>query len=188
MKKLLLHSFLACVIVVCSATTASARTYIVEMITFTNEGVTPERWDHGSTLSTTRRNKVNSVFAKAENLNSGGNLAYLGSVHSALSSSNEHRILKVARWTQETANYARSPLVNISNADLSIKGGVRVYAPNLLFAELNLMYAPNGNSLAVTATSGREAYFIDERRRMKLKETHYFDHSKFGAVLIVVPL
>jgi hypothetical protein len=30
-------------------------------------------------------------------------------------------------------------------------------------------------------------YFLSERRRLKFKEVHYFDHPKFGAILGVWP-
>jgi hypothetical protein len=126
-----------------------ARTYIIEMIAFTNEGGSAERWNFESEQSVARRNKVNSIFTRAEGLNSGENLSYLDQVYSAIAGNAEHRILKTERWTQESATYDSSPLVKITSTDLCIKGGVGVYAPNLLFAELNLMFTPNADSLAL---------------------------------------
>ncbi|MFT5259816.1 MAG: hypothetical protein ACI9J2_001920 [Saprospiraceae bacterium] len=193
MKNLLNLSFIVAGLLAFSTSNVLARTYIVEMIVFTNEGTSAERWDFTSKQTVTRRNKISEIYARSKSLNSGEGLSYLAGVFSTLARSTEHRILKTGRWTQESANYQSSPLVKIEHADRSIEGAVRVYAPNLLFAEINLMYAPNGDSLSVTTTASgestyvEEVYFIDERRRMKLKETHYFDHSKFGVLLTVVP-
>ncbi len=182
--RLLFISFLFAVLL----PSANARTYLIEMITFTNTGASNERWDFNSDQANKRKTKVNTLFAQSRDKEASNNLSYLGGIYSGLVGSSGHRILNVNRWVQRSASYARSSLVRINNSDLSIKGAVRVYAPNLLFAELNLMYSPNGDSLAVTTEGAKEAYFIDERRRMKLKEVHYFDHSKFGVVLIVVPI
>lgn len=188
MKVNFLHTLFIGLLFTTLVNVASARTYLVEMITFTNSGASNERWNFNSALASQRRTKVNSFFAQSRDKDSSGNLSYLGGTYSTLAGSSEHRILKVNHWTQQSANYTRSPLVQVNNSDLSIKGAVRVYAPNLLFVELNLMYSPNRDSLAVNAEGAKEAYFIDERRRIKLKEVHYFDHPKFGVVLIVVPI
>ncbi len=48
-------------------------------------------------------------------------------------------------------------------------------------------FDPNGE-LYATPEPLEERYFIDEQRKLKLNEIHYFDHPRFGVILSVKPL
>lgn len=176
-----------------------ARSYIVEAIVFSNDGATggsAERWDPDTLSSLKSQNKIRAQHAKARKLNSPRSLNTLAGVHQRLASSPEHRILKTLSWTQSEAGYARSPLIQFSAANLI--GAIKVYAPNLLFSEVTLRFSPSGAaSLSDVNTAGNSgeiirssspSYFLDEKRRLKLKEIHYFDHPKFGVILSVRPI
>ncbi len=144
-----------------------------------------------------------------------------------LEESPDHDILQTLSWNQSEADYKTSPLINTLTSHM--KGVIRVYAPNLLFAEVNLTYVPdeilpesllenedenlNENEdkpedipapvFDTTYTSidyGSDYllepvlepvivhYFMDEQRKLKLNEIHYFDHSRFGVILSVKPI
>lgn len=144
-------------------------------------------------------------------------------IQNTLEQSPEHEILQTLSWNQSEANYISSPLINTLTPHMM--GVIRVYAPNLLFAELNLTYVPDEvleeslnaildesvytpekivlpdfDTRISSITYGGEyiappviepvfpRYFIDEQRKLKLNEIHYFDHPRFGVILSVKPI
>ena len=144
-------------------------------------------------------------------------------IQDSLEQSPEHEILQTLSWNQSEANYISSPLINILTPHMM--GVIRVYAPNLLFAELNLTYVPDevleeslnaildesvdtpeeivlpdfDNRISSIGYGGEyiappviepvfPRYFIDEQRKLKLNEIHYFDHPRFGVILSVKPI
>lgn len=151
-------------------------------------------------------------------------LAELQTIHDRLVQSPEHEILQVLSWQQSEAGYQASPMIPVTAPQL--KGVLRIYAPNLLYAEANLVYAPGGylpgettpdsetiqaptalptatripdprfasfsfdrdGSSPAVARPIQERYFLDEQRKLKLNEIHYFDHPRFGVILMVRPL
>lgn len=144
-------------------------------------------------------------------------------IQDSLEQSPEHEILQTLSWNQSEANYISSPLINTLTPHMM--GVIRVYAPNLLFAELNLTYVPDevleeslkaildesvdtpeeivipdfDTRISSIAYGGEyiappviepvfPRYFIDEQRKLKLNEIHYFDHPRFGVILSVKPI
>ena len=86
----------------------------------------------------------------------------------ALRESPEYQVIHYYSWGQEALPSSQAAVYNIVETDLS--GWVKVYAKNLLFANLDLDL--NG-------------YRMTENRRLKLDEENYFDHPKFGVLLRV---
>ncbi len=150
-------------------------------------------------------------------------LLELQAIADTLEESPDHDILQTLSWNQSEADYKTSPLINTLTPHM--KGVIRVYAPNLLFAEVNLTYVPdeilpesllknedeklNENEdepedipapvFDTPYTSNDYGsdnrlepvivhYFMDEQRKLKLNEIHYFDHSRFGVILSVKPI
>lgn len=74
-----------------------------------------------------------------------------------------------------------------ANADNPLAAGfVRVYRTALIYADLNLQLSP---PVAEESAPGWPPhYFIAEKRRLKFKQIHYFDHPLFGALLQVWPV
>ncbi|MDD9810263.1 MAG: CsiV family protein [Gammaproteobacteria bacterium] len=74
-------------------------------------------------------------------------------------------------------------------------GFVRVYRTSLIYADLNLQLSPplpaaddSQDAEARPAATWQPHYFIAEKRRLKFKQIHYFDHPLFGAILQVWPV
>jgi len=74
-------------------------------------------------------------------------------------------------------------------------GFVRVYRTSLIYADLNLQLSPplpaagdSQDAEALPAATWQPHYFIAEKRRLKFKQIHYFDHPLFGAILQVWPV
>lgn len=136
-------------------------------------------------------------------------------IQDTLIQSPHYEILQTLTWNQSEANYIDSPL--IPTVTPHMMGVIRIYAPNLLFAELNLTYVPDSileksleedspleESRVITEpspyTPGVEyatepltepafmRFFLQEQRKLKLNEVHYFDHPRFGVILSVKPL
>jgi len=144
-------------------------------------------------------------------------------IQDKLTQNPDHEILQTLSWEQSEADYKTSPLINTLTPHM--KGVIRVYAPNLLFAEVNLTYVPDevfeesleeepgdqtnepvaeitpGFDTAYTFIASGDGfmvqerpepviarYFMDEQRKLKLNEIHYFDHSRFGVILSVRPI
>lgn len=88
-----------------------------------------------------------------------------------------------------------------------VEGYLRFYSTRYLQLELDLSFRPRpafpafpppdgadpfaGEAAAVSgplAGNGVERFWLQERRRVKAKSLHYFDHPRFGAIVSVQPL
>ena len=94
--------------------------------------------------------------------------AYLNSYASKLRNSSAYQVLQHTAWGQKSAGYNRSAAKQLTGNGMN--GFVKIYATSLLFAQLDINF--NGHQ-------------IQERRRLKLNEVHYFDNAGFGVLLRV---
>lgn len=86
----------------------------------------------------------------------------------AIKNSADYHLIDHLSWGQESLPYSRSAAYHaIGN---KINGWFKIYATQLLFANIDLDF--NG-------------YRINEKRRLKLNEKHFFDHPKFGILIQV---
>lgn len=187
-----------------------AREYIIEAIVFTNESntqtVSSEGLENRSQNSfgepsgeyriatepriVRARARLNKSIADSSSIESpaeatpGLVLVELATAKQNLDANPKHRVLQALSWGQSEADFSNSPLINVGNGQ-TLSGTIRIYAPSLLFAELILRYAP-GDVLSVPDPSLPQ-YFIDEQRKLKLNEVHYFDQAHFGVILTVRP-
>lgn len=123
-----------------------------------------------------------------------------------------YHVLATASWQQPTIAYEDAPLVRLDNGSVNTRlvGFVRVYATSLIYADVDLQLLPPLPSSESDQQSSPDSsvpirdqvadadndeeeqlqprYFINERRRVKFKQTHYFDHPYFGAILSVWPV
>ncbi len=168
------------------ATQVFAREYIVEAIIFSyqqNAATSPGGWDPNSERIKTRQSRLLRSFSRARLPNNPQALSNLAKVRNTLARSAEYRVLKSLSWQQSENNFKRSPLIKIQATGLV--GAIKVYAPNLLFTEINLQYTP---LLAIDNPANHlPKYYLNEKRKLKLNEIHYFDHPKVGVVLRVSP-
>lgn len=185
-----------------------ARDYIVEAIIFTNESETQaipapdlnpgsglnadsdEYWAAAEPRILRARARLDKSIVSStsiEALNEAEpplELSELAGALQILEKNPRHRVLQALAWTQSEADFSNSPLINVGD-EQTLSGTIRIYAPSLLFAELILRYAP-GDVLSIPDPSLPQ-HFIDEQRKLKLNEIHYFDQARFGVVLTVRP-
>jgi Peptidoglycan-binding protein, CsiV len=77
---------------------------------------------------------------------------------------------------------------NAASPGPRLRGTVRIYENQLVFAEVDLQFASLPTTVRVpdgAVLSRPQVYRISEKRRIKLNEVHYFDHPYFGALIRV---
>lgn len=113
----------------------------------------------------------------------------LSAALTALEKSGRHRVLAHLRWQQSAEAKSVSKPVKISNVESGLDGSLRFYLSRFLVLDLNLALreTPSGGIFSGTPESDPTVYRLNEPRRIKVSETHYFDHPKFGALVRVAP-
>ncbi|OGT71761.1 MAG: hypothetical protein A2W76_09795 [Gammaproteobacteria bacterium RIFCSPLOWO2_12_47_11] len=130
----------------------------------------------------------------------------LGGVYSELRSSREYKPILHLAWQQPQLTQSRSKYVHIRKADgiaqqdesddalVKLDGVIRIRSSQFLHADVDLFYFINELSESfISANAGTldssqiQAEFVElnETRRMKLNELHYFDHPVFGMLVRV---
>jgi len=97
----------------------------------------------------------------------------------------QYRVLFHKHWiqTMDAKGDVKARRITSGQAgDTGLDGLVKVYLSRYLHADVNLVLrdAPAAGGLA-----GAAVYRIDEQRRVKSQDVHYFDHPRFGVLLTV---
>lgn len=147
------------VITLIAAAPASAKDYMVEALVFKN--LSPSQATESHNYKTPRvMPSKSSTWALEPSM--------LLDQSVALDKSGNYQLMHHFSWGQESLPYRTSATYNV--AERSVRGAIKVYADNLLFVNLDLDY---------------DGYRMNEKRRLKLNEKHFFDHPKFGILLQV---
>lgn len=193
--------------------TASAQegnVYDLELVVFLNEGsrtsevdqADPDRAARYNDILSERFQRTGSVVTEsAEN----GRLA---DVVNKLSGTGGYTVLQHVKWRQAVKVISEAPYVDVSalglGEDSGMRGLVRFYHSPLLYVDVLLRYRPFSDPLSsglpqpsASALSTEDnalpspqarTWFLDEKRRVKLKELHYLDHPHLGAIIGVWPV
>lgn len=160
-----------------------ARDYEIELLIF--ERVTPspdteEQWNSGSNQILAHQEELRDSSTSSVKLPLKQGVSRLNRVEKELLGSG-YRLLSSSHWRQPGEVFQNAPVVNVSRADNRMLGYLKIYKTSLIFADINLgLVDPLVDPL-------QPSYFISEKRRLKFKEIHYFDHPRFGAILGVWP-
>ncbi|MEO0369030.1 MAG: CsiV family protein, partial [Pseudomonadota bacterium] len=87
---------------------------------------------------------------------------------SKLSENENYEVMHYYSWGQESLPFSQS--ASMSFYEDSLKGWVKIYAKTLLYINLDL---------------DLDGFRMNEKRRVKLNEKHFFDHPKFGVLMQV---
>jgi hypothetical protein len=83
----------------------------------------------------------------------------------AIKGSKSYRLIKHYSWGQESLPFDEAAAVNLIEPNLA--GWAKIYARQLLYVNLDLEF---------------QGYRLQEKRRIKLDEKHFFDHPKYGVL------
>ncbi|MGB5706866.1 MAG: CsiV family protein [Arenicellales bacterium] len=181
MKKLAIFLFF---FVQIFALPALARDYQIELLVFEPKNPSSEseeQWNAGSNQILADQESMRGIAVAAVNLPLQKGVSRLKRIESELLSSG-YRLLVSTSWPQPAEVYQRAPIVNISRSDNKLIGFLKVYKTSLIFVDVNL------GLVDALIDPVLPTFFISEKRRVKFKEVHYFDHPKFGAILTVWPV
>ncbi len=170
-----------------------------------------EKWDFSDRKIADSLQRMTTLEARSDAFRTGTVLGQLEQTRHRLIQAG-HRILRTVRWVQPSAVYQHAPLISLGLAETSLAHGfIRVYKTSLIYADLDLQFSPESPAnpvlpglspdLSTPAATGTqtdslssalpdnlpEHYFLSEKRRLKFREVHYFDHPKFGALLSIWP-
>ena len=101
----------------------------------------------------------------------------MGGVYRTLRSSQGYRPILHLAWEQTGLPSSRARGVYIAADNGQVEGKIQLEQSRFLHVEMDLIY-PFGGERGQFAR-------LKERRRMKLKELHYFDNPVFGAIVQV---
>lgn len=139
--------------------TASARDYQVEVLVFKNlvEQPSYESFDYPE-----------MVAPESEAVTWAVKTSLLNDQATTIKRSHDYQLIKHYSWGQESLPVSEAAVFSIAESNL--KGWIKVYASQLLYIHLDIDY---------------DGYRMQEKRRLKLNERHFFDHPKFGLLVQV---
>ncbi len=161
---------------------ASARDYELELIVFERTNIsseTEEQWHLGSNQGLDHQEALRELASRSIEFPLESGVDRLREVETALLNSG-YSVLQSIKWTQPAEFFQQAPAIEVGTTD-RLEGFIKVYKTTLIFVDLNLALIDIDSEVEVPS------YFINEKRRMKFKEIHYFDHPKFGAIVTVWP-
>lgn len=118
----------------------------------------------------------------------------LAGIESGLQRSRAYEVLGHVGWIQAAVPRGSGLAVDVSQLGLegaSIKGTAAVERGKYLYLRLNLAYTPTDPSPSLVGTAaptGPVTFTLDQVRRVRSFERHYFDHPAFGVIAMVAPL
>lgn len=174
------------------AAVAGPPIYDVEIIIFRHNVMSDagERWTAPavSDLRPTR------VFSQDEFTELSRDLYQLDGIRGGLRNSSGYSVLFHRAWRQvgyDAAHAIAYPIHSLAeNGRDSIEGSVTLIRERYLHLDVDLLLMrANGAAPAQYSddADSRPAFRLQEKRRMRSRELHYFDHPRFGMIAMVTP-
>ncbi len=117
---------------------------------------------------------------------------HLQAEQSALKRSGNYRPLRYLAWRQTVVDRNKAKDIELPEAEgdnpVTVEGTVRVAVERYLHLYLDLKLVDT--TLAMNAEFSDydlPEFRLTQRRRMRSKELHYFDHPKFGVIALITP-
>jgi Peptidoglycan-binding protein, CsiV len=118
----------------------------------------------------------------------------LAGIESGLQRSRNYEVLGHVGWTQVAVPRGSGLTADLSQLGLgaaTLKGTAAVERGRYLYLRINLAYTPAdppASLVGTTASTGPVTFTLDQVRRVRGFERHYFDHPAFGVIAMVAPL
>ena len=136
-----------------------AKDYMVEVLVFKNNNSSPATESHKYSAPKKARSASETWVLEP---------SMLLDEAKRIDQSSDYTLLQHYSWGQKALPYQKS--ANFRVVEQDINGWVKIYAQQLLFANIDLDYL---------------GYRLNEKRRLKLNEKNFFDHPKFGLLVQV---
>ncbi len=171
-----------------------------------------EKWDFSDRKIVDSLQRMATLESRSDDFQTGTTLDQLGQARHQLIQAG-HRILRTASWVQPSAVYQYAPLISLGLVNTSlVHGFIRIYKTSLIYADIDLQFSPESpadttlpglsSSSSTPVVTGAQSdghssppsdnlpehYFLSEKRRLKFREVHYFDHPKVGVILGIWPV
>ena len=116
-----------------------------------------------------------------------GNSFLHPTISNLLEQDGHFRVLAHLRWFQTVdAKSIAKPMRIVSVNPAELEGTIRFFMSRHLHLDVNLLFRET------VAASGKEpdtaVYQMNEQRKVKTQETHYFDHPRLGMLVRVMPV
>ncbi len=179
-------------LVLTQAAVAAPPIYDVEIIIFRNniKSDAGEQWTTpaSSELQPTR------VFSQDEFTELARSLYQLDGVRGGLRNSSGYSVLFHRAWRQvgyDAAHAIAYPIHSFAeNGRDSIEGSVTLVRERYLHLDVDLLLMTASGAAPAQYSDGPSsapAFRLREKRRMRSREMHYFDHPRFGMIAMVTP-
>lgn len=104
-------------------------------------------------------------------------------ISNLLTQDGRYRVLAHQHWKQTIdAKSIAKPVIVAAINPAELEGTIRFFMSRHLHLNVDLLYRD------VTAEAGNVVYRLNEQRKLKTQETHYFDHPRIGVLVRVMPL
>jgi len=104
-------------------------------------------------------------------------------ISNLLTQDGRYRVLAHQHWKQTIdAKSIAKPIIVTAINPAELEGTIRFFMSRHLHLNVDLLYRD------VTAEAGNVVYRLNEQRKLKTQETHYFDHPRIGVLVRVMPL
>ncbi len=158
-----------------AAPTASTTLYDIEVVVFENSQPGLE----GGEVWKELRKELGDIEQAATPEGAPAPDSVLSQAAGALERGGQHRILVHKRWQQNADTKPATTPLRLQSANNELDGTLRFYLSRFLHVDLNLtLQDPR-------ASGGVKAFQLNEHRRVRPQEIHYFDHPRLGALVRV---
>jgi len=171
---------------------AATPVYDVEIIVFRNKLMTDagEQWPSPAP----GRQYSGKIFPQGEFTVLDRSLYQLDGVQRGLRNSSGYEVLLHRAWRQagyDTAHAIAFPVKSsVGSGGYRVEGGVKLVLEHYLHLDVDLFlvaagYTPQGQY--PVEAQGAPVFELREKRRVRSREMHYFDHPRFGMIAMVTP-
>jgi hypothetical protein len=189
MRNIRLHRFARCVLLALLASTGAAaapQLYDVEVIVFTRDA---PGGDGELAARTGAPGQAHGAYTPGEITELSSGAYRLNNIRGGLSAARGYHVLFHRAWRQPGLDRAHAVDYPVHAQTGSVDGTITLIRERYLHldVDLRLVMAGGGASAPYPAASGRQAYRLTEKRRIRSNELHYFDHPRFGVIARVTP-
>ncbi|MEK7734724.1 MAG: CsiV family protein [Pseudomonadota bacterium] len=132
---------------------------------------------------------VTELRQAGQETSAGSETSTLGRAGAKLVKDGKHRLLAHRHWTQLGQAKSDAKPVRLQDSGQTLDGVVHVYQlSRSLYLDLNLALASEKLRLDRPNDAKTPVFRLQEHRRIRLQEIHYFDHPRFGVLVRVMPV